>query len=62
MWNRGTIWMNEGKTGYDYWVKHYGEPSEVYGLNGGRISKLEIRKHSESHPRKLRPRVGRGST
>jgi len=48
MWNRGTIWMNEGKTGYDYWVKHYGEPSEVYGLNGGCISKLEIRKHSES--------------
>jgi len=47
MWNNGTIWMNEGKTGYDYWVKHYEEPSEVYGLNGGRISKLEIRKHGE---------------
>ena len=42
MWSTGTIWTNEGKVGYDYWVKHYEEPSEVYGIDGGRISKLEI--------------------
>jgi predicted secreted protein len=47
MWNQGTIWTNEGKVGYDYWVKHYGEPSEIFGIGGGRISKLEIRKHGE---------------
>ena len=45
MWSKGTIWTNEGKTGYDYWVKHYEEPSETYGIDGGRISKLSIRKH-----------------
>ena len=48
MWSTGTIWTNEGKVGYDYWVKHYEEPSEVYGIDEGRISKLEIRKHGES--------------
>lgn len=26
-----------------YWVKHYAEPSETYGINGGRISKLMIK-------------------
>ena len=26
-----------------YWVKHYEEPSETYGINGGRISKLMIK-------------------
>ena len=49
MWSNGTIWMNEGKVGYDYWVKHYEEGSE-YGIeNEGRISKLTIRKHGENH-------------
>ena len=47
MWSKGTVWMNEGKDGYDYWVKHYEEPSEVYGLDAGHISKLEIRRHGE---------------
>lgn len=48
MWSNATIWTAEGKTGYDYWVKHYDEPSETYGIDGGRISKLSIRKHGDS--------------
>jgi len=47
MWSQGTIWVVEGKVGYDYWVKHYEEGSE-YGIeNEGRISKLTIRKRGE---------------
>ena len=47
-WSEGTIWTEDGKTGYDYWVKHYEEGSE-YGIeNDGRISKLCIRKHGEN--------------
>ena len=30
--------------GYEYWVKHYEEGSS-YGIDGGRISKLSIRKN-----------------
>lgn len=37
MWTKGTI------NGYDYCIKHFEEGSE-YGINGGRISKLDIRK------------------
>jgi len=48
MWSQGTIWAENGKAGYDYWVKHYEEGSEVYGIDGGRISKLEIRRHGEN--------------
>lgn len=38
MWDKGEY------MGYTYCVKHYDEPSAEYGINGGRISKLEIRK------------------
>jgi hypothetical protein len=38
MWTKGNI------DGYDFWAKHYEEPSEGYGINDGRISKLSIRK------------------
>ena len=37
MWIKGTI------NGFDYFVKHYKEGS-IFGVNEGRISKLEIRK------------------
>lgn len=37
MWKSGTI------NGYEYFVKHYEEGS-IYGINEGKISKLEIRK------------------
>ena len=41
MWTRGTI----GE--YKYWIKHYEEGSE-YGINGGRISKIEIRRNGKT--------------
>ena len=47
MWAQGTIWMAGGKVGYDYWAKHYEEGSH-FGIDGGKISKLLIRKHGES--------------
>jgi len=37
MWGQGT------SKGYEYWVKHYEEGSQ-FGIDGGRISKLSIRK------------------
>ena len=37
MWDKGTY------KGYTFWCKHYDEPSEEFGWNGSRISKLEIR-------------------
>lgn len=41
MWSKGSLNING--TECSYWVKHYDEPSETYGINEGRISKLEIR-------------------
>lgn len=32
--------------GFDYWIKRY-EQGSVYGIAGGRISKLTIRKHGQ---------------
>ena len=48
MWGEGTIRISDAKdkgknTVCHYWVKHYEEPSETYGINGGRISKLMIK-------------------
>jgi len=52
MWSEGTIRIPDAKdtekatekaTVCHYWVKHYDEPSEVYGINGGRISKLTVK-------------------
>lgn len=42
MWKIGRIEI--GNSTFDYWVKHYEEPSEEYGINGGRISKLMIKR------------------
>lgn len=41
MWEQGSLLING--TVVKYWVKHYDEPSETYGLEGGRISKMELR-------------------
>ena len=38
MWSKGEY------MGYEYWVKHYDEPSEDYGYMKGRMSKSQIRK------------------
>lgn len=46
MWSQGTIGVPQGNGKYKvchYWVKHFEEPSEVYGIEGGRISKLTIK-------------------
>ena len=37
MWSKGTL------DGYEYWVKHFDEGSQ-YGIGGGKVSKLSIRK------------------
>ena len=41
MWNEGTVSVN-GEI-FHYWMKQYEEGSE-YGINGGRISKLTIKR------------------
>lgn len=41
MWEQGALLING--TVVKYWVKHYDEPSETYGLEGGKISKMELR-------------------
>jgi hypothetical protein len=48
MWSEGTIGIPDAAdknkyTACHYWVKHYDEPSEIYGLNKGKISKLMIK-------------------
>ncbi|SDZ96528.1 hypothetical protein SAMN02745687_01245 [Lachnospiraceae bacterium NK3A20] len=40
-WEQGSLLING--TVVKYWVKHYDEPSEAYGLEGGCISKMELR-------------------
>ena len=32
---------------FHYWVKHFEEPSEDYGMDGGRISKLMLKRDGE---------------
>lgn len=41
MWESGSLLISG--TVVKYWVKHYDEPSEAYGLEGGKISKMELR-------------------
>ena len=48
MWREGIIACPATNGKYKYWVKHYEEGSETYGINGGRISKLTIRKLGET--------------
>ena len=50
MWKEGTIGIPEKSGKYmavHYWVKVYEEPSEEYGINGGRISKLSLKMDGE---------------
>lgn len=46
MWEEGTLRINEKSL--KYWVKHYEQPSTDYGIDGGRISKMEIRLDGEA--------------
>lgn len=41
MWDEGTLLVDG--TNVKYWVKHFTEPSDDYGIDGGRISKMELR-------------------
>ena len=62
MCKEGTIGIPE-KSGKNkavhYWVKVYEEPSEEYGINGGKISKLSLKMDGEwiaNYPRIVRNR------
>ena len=46
MWSEGTIGVKNEDGKYaevHYWCKHFDEPSEEYGIDGGRISKLMLK-------------------
>ena len=46
MWKQGAIGVkdeNGRMVSVSYWIKHYEEPSEEYGISGGRISKLMLK-------------------
>lgn len=47
MWSEGILTSSTTGSKYKYWVKHYEEPSETFGIDGGKISKLTIRKLNE---------------
>ena len=47
MWSEGIIACPATGGKYKYWVKHYEEGSQ-FGIDGGKISKLTIRKVGES--------------
>lgn len=46
MWSKGSIEIEN--TICNYWVKHYEEPSEEFGIDGGRISKLMIKVNGQT--------------
>lgn len=41
MWESGSLLIDG--TVVKYWVKHYDEPSADYGIEGGRISKMQLK-------------------
>lgn len=46
MWTEGAIGIPKKDGGYKavrYRIKHYDVPSECYGINGGKISKLVLK-------------------
>lgn len=48
MWKQGAIVVKYeyGRmVSVSYWIKHYEEPSEEYGISGGRISKLMLKQN-----------------
>ena len=47
MWSEGIIACPSTGGKYKYWVKHYEECSP-FGIDGGRISKLTLRKFGET--------------
>ena len=47
MWSEGIIACPSTGGKYKYWVKHYEEGSQ-HGIDGGKVSKLTIRKLGET--------------
>ena len=47
MWSEGIIACPATGGKYKYWVKHFEEGSE-FGIDGGKVSKLTIRKLGET--------------
>ena len=47
MWSEGIIACPTTGGKYKYWVKHYDEGSQ-FGIDGGKVSKLSIRRLGES--------------
>lgn len=45
MWSEGS--MKVRNSVFHYWVKHYEEPSETYGIEGGRISKATLKRNGQ---------------
>ncbi len=45
MRREGSIKVNSSI--FHYWVKYYDEPSEEYGIDGGRISKAMLKRDGE---------------
>ena len=46
MWNQGAIGVKDSNgrmVSVTFWVKQYEEPTEEYGISGGRISKLMLK-------------------
>ena len=46
MWTEGSIRVRNST--FHYWVKHYEEPSEDFGIDGGRISKLMLKRNGKT--------------
>ena len=46
MWTEGSIRVRNST--FHYWVKHYEGPSEDFGIDGGRISKLTRKRSGET--------------
>jgi hypothetical protein len=44
MWTNEKITDQNTGVEYVFWAKHYEEPSEMYGIAGGKISKLSIKR------------------
>lgn len=45
MWTEGSIKVNGSI--FHYWVLHFDEPSKIYGLQGGKISKLMLKRNGK---------------
>lgn len=45
MWHEGSVKV--GSSIFHYWIKNFDEPSKIYGLEGGRISKVMLKRNGQ---------------